>query len=105
MFALLAKCLNPPSTVVAMEPVQRVCARLLRNIELNGYDIIAVEKAASNFTGTAVIQDPGGNHVYTVTVNGNILPESVATTPVEIQTMRLDELLAELHIPRVDVVK
>ncbi len=71
VYSLIAKAVRPQSTVYAFEPVSRVFNRLNENIALNKFDITAVEKAASNADGTAIIRDTSSEHTYSVTVNAN----------------------------------
>ena len=105
IYSLVAKALNPQSKVYAFEPVSRVYKKLEENIALNGFDIVPVEKAASNKNGKAIIYDTNTEHVYSVTVNKNLsLPE----TPVketEIETVRLDTFINEHQVPPVQLLK
>jgi len=47
VYALLSKTTNPHAKVFAFEPVERIFSKLAANVELNGYDITCIKKAAS----------------------------------------------------------
>jgi FkbM family methyltransferase len=104
VYALLAKTTNPRADVYAFEPVNRVYAKLLTNVELNGYDITCVKKAASNADGTAIIYDTSRPHTYSVTVNVNRMNQPDAF-PVEIETITLDTFVKEYGLSSVDLMK
>jgi len=105
VYSLIAKSLNPASTVLALEPIERVFEKLEANNALNGYDIVCLPIAASNANGTATVYDAGGEHVYSVTVNKNLASSDVAVIPTVIQTMRLDRLIEEQKLDRLDLLK
>jgi FkbM family methyltransferase len=104
VYALLARTTNPQANVFAFEPVERVYAKLVTNVELNGYDITCVDKAASNADGTAVIYDTPSAHTYSVTVNTNRMNAPDAF-PVEIETTTLDTFVKEYGLSSVDLMK
>ena len=64
VFALAAQAIRPTAKVLAVEPSERVFAKLTRNIALNGFPIIAVASAASDQTGAATFYDFPGEHQY-----------------------------------------
>src|SRR5258705_11326726 len=84
IYSLLAKTVNKNAKVYAFEPVKRVYDKLLKNINLNRYHIETFEIAISNYSGKATIYDTESEHTYTVTVNKNILHDSIEVMPVEI---------------------
>lgn len=104
VYALLAKTTNPRANVFAFEPVDRVFAKLVTNVELNGYEITCIEKAASNSDGKAIIYDTPSVHTYSVTVNTNRMGAPDAF-PVEIQTTTLDTFVNEYGLSSVDLIK
>ena len=105
IYAVIAKTLNPAAQVHAFEPVHRVCDRLRGNAELNDYDITCVEAAVSDRDGPAVIYDPGGEHVLSVTVNKDMSPPGVVTTAQPITCVRLDTYIEENRLPPPDLMK
>jgi len=105
IYSLLAKTINKDAKVYAFEPVKRVYDKLLKNISLNQYQIEAFEMAISNYSGKAIIYDPESEHTYTVTVNKNILPDSIKVRPVEITTKTLDDFIRENDIKNIDLIK
>ncbi len=105
VYSLVAKSLEPKSKVYAVEPVSRVYSKLEENIQLNSYDIVGLELALSNYTGTATIYDKDTEHTYSVTVNKDLSPNKDSSFEVEIQTKRLDEIIEERSIPKIDLLK
>src|SRR5437868_2742445 len=55
VYSLIAKEVNKKAEVVAFEPVKGVYAMLQKNIKLNGFDVLCIEKALSNTDGEAII--------------------------------------------------
>jgi len=104
VYALLAKTTNPRADVYAFEPVERVYAKLVTNVELNGYDVTCMKKAASDADGTAIIYDTSSPHTYSVTVNVNRANKPDAF-PVEIETATLDAFVIEYGLSSVDLIK
>lgn len=105
IYALIAKSLNPAAKVYALEPVQRVFKKLVENNSLNHYDIICLEKAASNFDGTATIYDTGGEHTYSVTVNKNLNNKATSTFTSRIETIKISSLAESEGLTAIDLVK
>jgi len=105
VYALMAAALNKQASIYAFEPVARVFEKLEENIALNGYSINCVKKAASNFTGKAVIYDVAAEHVYSVTVNKNCLDDGVMAIPTEIETVTLAEVIRNEKLPGVHLLK
>jgi FkbM family methyltransferase len=105
VYAILAKTVNPQSSVYAFEPVNRVFRRLIQNINLNGYEIHAHNIGLSNFDGSGIIYDPGTEHIYSVTINKNLLAKNQFATEVRVDVCRFDTWFEKLNIPSVDLVK
>ncbi|HWY37104.1 MAG TPA: FkbM family methyltransferase [Bacteroidia bacterium] len=105
LFSLVAKSLNPHAKVYAFEPVKRVTDKLKANVALNGYDIICIEKALSNFDGEAKIYDTHHEHTYSVTINKNRnLPETPVFETV-IPTQRLATFIEQNNIQHINLIK
>lgn len=105
VYALIAKAVNIKSKVYAFEPVKRVFDKLEANIKLNGYDIIAIEKATSNTDGSAVIYDTDNEHTYSVAVNKNIAEKGAKVNEVKIETITLDSFVEEYELSKIDLIK
>ncbi len=105
IYSLLAKTIKPTSKVYAFEPVERVFSKLEQNITLNKFDIVPVQKAASDADGTAIIRDMNTEHTYSVTVNA--IKEEGDGRDVEtvIQIIKLDSFIRENNITKVDLLK
>jgi hypothetical protein len=64
-----------------------------------------VEKAASNFTGIATIYDQDAEHTLSVTVNKNMNQPGVNVVPTQIETISLQDFIAENKINHIDLIK
>jgi FkbM family methyltransferase len=105
VYTLVARCLNPNATVVALEPVERVFRRLRRNIELNDYEVTARRLAASDITGTAPFYDLPSDHEYTASLDPLMLANCREVVEYSVATQRLDEFLPAAGLRGVDLVK
>lgn len=105
VYSLLAKTINPNASVYAFEPVERVFQKLIKNAQLNNYDIICSQKAVSNQDGKAIIYDTDGSHTYSVTVNKDIKWSDKPTKPVEIEIITLKTFIEKNHIHQIDLMK
>jgi len=105
VYSLIAACLNPDSRVFALEPIERVFQRMVRNVELNKYKIHCLPMAASNFDGRATVYDTPTDHIYSVTVNKNLNNPGTAIVPTEISTVRLDSIIEDNKIQHIDLMK
>lgn len=105
MYAIVAKTINHNSQVYAFEPVERVFERLKENINLNGFDIIPYNIGLSNFDGKAIIHDPGTDHVYSVTINKNLLPNHVFSNEIRIDVSRFNSWFRKHEVEGLDLIK
>ncbi|MBI3500638.1 MAG: FkbM family methyltransferase [Bacteroidetes bacterium] len=105
VYALLAKTINPSAKVYAFEPVNRVFAKLKENINLNNYDITAIEKAVSNSDGFATIYDTNSEHTNSVTVNKNLSSSDIKVIETKIETITLNSFIKNHDIEKIDLIK
>lgn len=105
VYSLIAKSLNPGARVFAFEPIVRVYEKLVLNNSLNAYDIACFECGISNTNGTATVYDTPTEHIYSVTVNKNLNAPSAEVIPTEIEIKRLDSIIEELGIEKIDLLK
>jgi FkbM family methyltransferase len=105
IYALAARCLNRTATIVALEPVERVFHRLQQNIRLNGFNITAEKLAASNTSGVAVIYDLASEHEYTASLDHSMLENCSRVIEYAVPTKRLDDLLPNIGLHSIDLVK
>lgn len=105
IFSLIAKAVNPKTSVYAFEPVKRVFEKLEANIKLNNYDIILLEKAVSDYDGYATIYDQPTEHIYSVTVNKNLADLDIKVIETTIETITLDSFIESNKIERIDLLK
>ncbi len=106
IYSLVAKTMNPAATVVAAEPVARVHAKLVKNIELNDMDILALRTAISDHTGVAILYDMiDSEHVLSVSLDPEWNKTSTALHPVEVPTMTVMDLLDQAGSRTVDLLK
>jgi FkbM family methyltransferase len=113
--ALAARAVNDEAGVEAFEPVDRVYTKLQINSSLNGNRIGTNHIALSNQVGTAELFDPGKDHVYSASLNANMLgaegnkakcvvPVSTLDAYVEAHGLIEPDLLkidVEMHEPEV----
>lgn len=95
VFALSAKTVNPDATVYAFEPIERVHTRLQHNIDLNDFSICAVCVGVSNENGTATIFDVSAEHVYSASLNREMLSDRSDIIERAIEVVRIDTFFAE----------
>lgn len=106
IYSLIAKEVNPKATVVAFEPLKGVQAMLQKNIQLNNYDILCVDKALSNSDGEALIYDDlSSEHSYAATVNVNLRPNNSKVGGAKIKTIKLGTFIEEQHVVKIDLIK
>lgn len=105
IYSLVAKAIHPEARVYALEPIKRVFEKLEYNNELNDFDIVCLECAASDKDGTAIVYDTPTEHIYSVTVNKNLQSPDADVIPTEIKISRLDTLIRELELEKLDLIK
>lgn len=105
VYALIAKTTKKTNEVYAFDPVSRVYDKLVKNIELNNYNIKSYQIALSNNTGVAKIYDTDSEHTYSVTVNKNLNTTKSAVKEIQIETLRLDEFITSNSIKKIDLMK
>jgi FkbM family methyltransferase len=106
IYALVAHCVNPTATVVAVEPVERVFHCLQRNVELNGGNVTLEKLAASDVTGAAIIYDRPGDYELTASLDP-LMDKYHGGGAVEytVPTKRLDDVLSGYGLRSIDLVK
>lgn len=104
IYSLIAKAVNENSDVYALEPVNRVYEKLVLNNGLNGFNIKCIDVAASDEDGVAEIYDFPGDHTYSTTFHREIFSDD-RLVPVEVKVKRLDTLINERRIERLDLIK
>ena len=105
IYALVAHCVNPVATVIAVEPVERVYHRLQRNVELNGGNITVEQLAASDTTGVAILYDQPGDHELTASLDPLMAEYCGGAIEYTVATKRLDDLLSGAGLRTIDLVK
>jgi FkbM family methyltransferase len=105
VYSLVAKTINPDAVVTAFEPLERIYRKLIDNIRINGLDVSAHAVALSNRTGEGFYFDTLTEHVYSVTVNKNILGPGVPFEKRTLETIALDEFIQRTGLERIDLMK
>ena len=105
IYSLIAKTTNPEARVYAFEPISRVYDKLLKNIELNNYDIAPYKVAISNQNGKAIIYDVPHEHQYSATLNLRSHTTLSNTVAVEVETVTLSSFIQTNRISAVDLIK
>ncbi len=103
---LLAALANRRARVVSLEPYTPTFHRLLRNLEINGVDNVdAVNLAAGSAAGTAVLHHARDGYSSGASLNAAHLEALTDLASTEVPVRRLDSLLGELGLERVDLMK
>ena len=105
IYSLIAKTVNPKSSVYGFEPVNRVFDKYKNNCELNKYDIHCSEIALSNYDGEAIIYDTNSEHTYSVTVNKNTISKDTDVIETKIRVQKISTFIAENGIKNIDLIK
>ncbi|MBO0347852.1 FkbM family methyltransferase [Phormidium pseudopriestleyi FRX01] len=105
LYSLVSKTVNPAAEVYAFEPVHRVFTKLQENCELNQYKINCCQLALSNYDGKGIIYDTPTDHVYSVTVNKNLLANDSSVIETKIITCKLASFIKDRKIPHIDLIK
>ena len=101
---LAAKCVGRNGRVVAIEPSPRECARLQKHLRINGSsNVKLVPCAAGEDAGEADFYLVDGFNDWCNSLRPPATDESTRT--VRVQVRRLDEILSELKISKVDFIK
>lgn len=96
----LSRLVSSTGKVIAFEPIPAARHRLEHNIELNGLTNIEVcGYALGNQPGTVYLEDP----LQKSRINLN--KSSAGERDIEVPIKRLDDLVGELNLPSVDIVK
>ena len=109
IYSLVAKAMNPQSTLYAFEPSKNTFHKLLKNNDLNGFDINCEQIALSNENGTSIFYDVPDEHQTSASLsslklkdwdgyNGEILE-------YEVKVNTFDYYLEKNGIKNVDLVK
>ena len=108
-FSITAARVVPQGKVIAFEPVSEYRKRLLANIQLNHFENVHVVAAAlGEQEGELPIYDQAGSFADGTRNEGlsTLFVSASRSIPVEIVAVkRLDDVLKELGISRVDVIK
>jgi FkbM family methyltransferase len=103
---LLAALANRRARVVALEPNPPTFDRLLRNLQLNGVEnVIAVNLAAGAMEGKAVLHHAPHGFSSAASLNPRHLAMIDDMTTTEVPVRRLDSLIGELGLKRVELLK
>lgn len=105
-YSILAKLTNPKSTVIAIEPVQRIFDRLVHNCEKNTCSVECFNIALLDKDGPVILYDLPLEHHNLATLDGSgAVPFSEKRIPTKILGKTLDTLVDEQGIQRIDLIK
>jgi FkbM family methyltransferase len=106
IYSLIAKSLDNNKKVYAFEPLPKVFDFLKMNCKKNNFEININNVALSNYDGYAQIYLPEhSDFAYSVTVNKNLLPQSVLYKEMAIKVLRLDTFIIDNNIDSIDLIK
>ncbi len=101
---LLSKTVGGKGRVIAFEPSPRECRRLKKHLRFNRCSNVHVERsAAGSETGEANLYLADGFQDWCNSLRPPALPDS--THIVRVRVRRIDDVLAELGISKVDFIK
>jgi FkbM family methyltransferase len=108
-FSITAARVVPLGRVIAFEPVTEYRQRLLENVRLNGFDNVEVIPVAlGEADGSLPIYDQQSAYADGTRNEGlpSLFRSASRSQPIEIVPVRrLDDVLAELGVEKVDVIK
>jgi FkbM family methyltransferase len=105
VYALCTKSLNKEAKVFAFEPLKQMYKKLAENNVLNQFDVVCIEKALSDKTGTATIYETGTDHVAAASLNAENKAYGVLNVETEISTITLDDFIEQNNIQSLDLIK
>ena len=109
IYSLVAKAINPNSIVYAFEPSNSTYPKLVRNNEINNFDIICKKIAFSSSNGKAVFYDvPGPNQTSASLSNlklKNWAGYDGEIVEYEVDVNTFDSFVENNDIQQVDLVK
>lgn len=105
VYSLVTKSINPSAKVYAFEPLRQMFKKLAFNNELNTFDIVCIEKAASDKNGKAIIYETGTDHVAAASLNAEIRHYGNLDVETEIETVTLDTFIEANNIGKIDLIK
>ena len=104
-FTFAAQAANPEARCEAFEPVARIFDRLSINAELNGNKVGVNCIALSDHNGTATLFDSGEAHVYSASLNTNMLGEKGLQAKSEVPVTTLDHFRKDKEMEPIDLIK
>lgn len=105
VYTLVACCVSPGATVIALEPVERVFRRLQQNVQLNGFKAQIERVAASDRSESATIYDLPSDHEYTASLDQTMSAETTGVIEYPVDTTPIDDLIDAAGLSRLDLVK
>ena len=105
IYSLVAKTKNPTAIVHAFEPFPAIYTKLIKNININSFNVHANCLAVSNYSGKAVIYTADKDFAYSVTVNQNLWVKDGEPIQVHIETITLQDYIEKNKIDKIDLVK
>lgn len=105
VYSLVAKAINPSAKIYAFEPLRQMFTKLIFNNDINRYDIICIEKAASDQNGKAIIYETGRDHVNAASLNAETRPYGNLNIETEIEAVTLDTFITTNNVDKIDLIK
>lgn len=109
IYSLVAKTINPNARVYAFEPSIYTFDKMLKNIEVNNFDICCEKLAISNRSGEQVFYDVPRKNQTTASLSPDKMKnfEGYKGEVIEykVPTISLSQYIDENNIPAVDLIK
>ncbi|MBN1251709.1 MAG: FkbM family methyltransferase [Bacteroidales bacterium] len=108
VYSLISKVSNKKSNVIAFEPQPNIFNILTKNIQINKMNIKCINKALSNFNGTAQFYNYGDktfedNSTTAGSLNKEWRPENQHS--IEVDVITLSNFIEENNIKNIDLIK
>jgi FkbM family methyltransferase len=105
VYSLTSKAVNPKANVFAFEPSENVYDKLIKNILLNRFDILAYPIALSNFSGHQTFYDIKSENPTSATLSSEMMKHVEGAYSYSVVTKTMDDFIQENNITRLDLMK
>ena len=106
VYSLIANAVNKKATIIAVEPVARVFAKLEDNLQLNNAQVKTLMVAVSDHEGMATLyEETQKEHVLSTSLDPNYLRNIDGIQRVQVPVRTVAAIAQEMRIERVDLLK
>lgn len=109
IYSLIAKSINPAAKVYAFEPGINTYKKLIENINLNEYDVVAEKIAISNLSESQLFYDLPFQNQTGASLSPDKMKNWTGYTgrilEYEVETLRLSDYIEKNKINKIDLIK